>query len=364
MNTSEALRRFRIAIQPDSIIDFSGAIQSYSARWVELAEAMKVDARLVDLFRPDWLEQLKGVDGLIWRCGPSPHQRNLAKRLVTSLEQVSDVFVYPSSRTTWHLEDKLGQHYLLDAAGIPTPRTTVLWDRASALAYCESAAYPFVFKLSYGFRGSNVVLIKRKDEAKYYVEQMFGPGMVNLDYKPATVTRQFLRRARIAAEILRGGNPRTPSSKVELQHGYFYAQEFLPGNEFDTRVVVVGARAYAMRRRNRPDDFRASGSGSYELDDPEQNKEFVRLAFRVAETLGLDTVSIDGLRRNGQPVVGEIGSAYPLNPLSFSPAHWVLSGRAQDGQLEWVKGQARIEDAWFNDFLAKLALRPVRHSRG
>src|SRR5690606_15154424 len=45
------------------------------------------------------------------------------------------------------------------------------------------------------------------------------------------------------------------------EKGYLYFQEFMPKNEFDTRLIVIGNRCFGIRRYNRTGDFRASGSG-------------------------------------------------------------------------------------------------------
>lgn len=47
---------------------------------------------------------------------------------------------------------------------------------------------------------------------------------------------------------------------------YILFQEYLPDNEFDTRVTVIGNRAFAFRRFNRKKDFKASGSGEIDYD--------------------------------------------------------------------------------------------------
>ena len=60
--------------------------------------------------------------------------------------------------------------------------------------------------------------------------------------------------------LVRGTGESFPR-RFELQRDYLLVQEFLPGNGFDTRITVIGNRAFGFRRFNRPDDFRASGSG-------------------------------------------------------------------------------------------------------
>src|SRR5699024_4676243 len=100
-------------------------------------------------------------------------------------------------------------------------------------------------------------------EAQFYIEQLFNPGVRGLGYQPAMLPRRLLRRARIAANIVRGENPSGPHSPTfdaELQYGYFYAQEFLPGNDYEISAIVIGHRVFACRRFVRAGDFRTGGS--------------------------------------------------------------------------------------------------------
>jgi hypothetical protein len=132
-------------------------------------------------------------------------------------------------------------------------------------------------------------------------------------------------------------------------------QEFLERNEYDTRAVAIGNRGWVYRRLNRPDDFRASGSG---LRDPDRTKidlEMIRLAFVVSRALGTQSVAVDGIYRGGERVLTEI-SYYYEGWILFEECqgHWVLHGDPETGELEWRDEQLRPEDAILDDFLATL----------
>lgn len=342
----------RIAIQPDGMIHRNGERQSYSERWTELAQAEGVSVVPVDVFADDIIPRIAGCDAFMWRCPPSAHPRLYAKRLLPAIEHGLGIPVFPSLPTGWHFEDKLAQYYLLALAGIPTPSTQVLWDRRQAKAFCVQAGYPFVLKLSAGYQATNVRMVHSPHDALFYVDELFGAGLVSL--RPASVggPRRFFRRLRAAVNLAGGRHQNRPNSEAELHHGYFYAQEFLPGNTFDTRVTVIGKRAFAFRRFNRPGDFRASGSGRIDWNPDAIAKDAVRLAYRVADQLGTQTVAIDVLRRGAEPVVGELTLSYASWAIRDCPGHWVLTGDPQSGRLEWSKGQTLAEDAIFSDFLA------------
>lgn len=349
----------KIAIQPDEAIYHDGERQSFSQRWIDLAQSWDIEAVPVDVFSRDVMDRISDCDAFMWRHNPSAHPRLYAKRLLYAVEKGLGIPVYPSLQSAWHYEDKISQYYFLSATGIPTPSTDIFWTRSQAERFCEAAAYPFVLKLAAGYRSSNVRLVQTRDAALFYVNQLFGPGIRNLGYRPAPRPRLMLRRLRAAAAAAQGRNPHGPTPGAELEYGYFYAQEFLPGNAFDFRVIIIGNRAVALRRFNRPGDFRASGGG-YEDWDPEQiGEDVLRLAYRLAWQLDTQAIAADVLRRGSQPVIGELSLGFPTKGVGNCPGHWVLDGEPESGRLTWVPGPVRLEDAIFEDFVTE-----VRRSKG
>lgn len=72
-------------------------------------------------------------------------------------------------------------------------------------------------------------------------------------------------------------------------------QEFAPGNDGDHRVSVIGDRAFYFQRSNRPNDFRASGSGLISYDIDGVNRELVEKALGVSRDYGFPTMVYDYL---------------------------------------------------------------------
>ena len=346
----------RIAIQPDEVVQHNGERQSYSKRWFELAEEQGITAVSVDVLSHDVIAEISACDAFMWRCDPSAYPRIYAKRLLYAIEEGLRLPVFPSLKTSWHFEDKIGQYYFLSAAGIPTPATRIFWTREDAEGFCDSGQLPFVLKLAAGYQASNVRLVRSKGDARFYVDELFGRGIADLGYWPASRMRLLLRRLRAATQIATGRYPNSPTKDAELQYGYLFAQEFLPGNDFDVRVTIIGNRAFAFRRFNRPGDFRASGSGRIDWDPNHIGEETIRFAYRVAGQLGAQTIALDILRRGEELVVVELTLAYASWAVRDCPGHWVLSDSAETGDLAWADGCMSPEDAIFTDFLAQIAL--------
>ena len=77
------------------------------------------------------------------------------------------------------------------------------------------------------------------------------------------------------------------------EKGYVYFQDFVPGNEYDTRLVVIGDRCFGVRRYCRKGDFRASGSGIKVYDPELIDKKCIQIAFEVANKLNTQSVALD-----------------------------------------------------------------------
>jgi hypothetical protein len=154
--------------------------------------------------------------------------------------------------------------------------------------------------------------------------------------------------------MLRGQNPYGLNPYVNLQHGYFLAQEFVPSNDFDVRVTITGDRAFVFRRFNRPGDFRASGSGRVDWDPKQVGEDCVRLGYGAAHKLGSQTLTVDIIRRGSELVIVELTLNYASWVVEACPGHWVLDGDPKSGKLTWVDGAMRAEDAIFDDFVGAL----------
>lgn len=336
---------FRIAIQPNVLRLLNDP--PFSDRWIERLAQMGHDVQLVNVRDADFFERVSACDAFLWWFPPLPFPRELGKRLLTALEQMPNLLVAPDWRSCWHFDDKIAQSYLLQAAGIPMPHTRVLWRYDEAIEYCRTAQYPLVIKLSAGYRSENVGLLRNRGEAERMARRLFGTGVLSLAPRRFELLRIATRPLRNFLRLRRG---RAPLSAPVLHQNSMLVQEFVAGNEFDTRVTIIGDRAFAFRRGNRPNDFRASGGGRNDTDPANIEADAIRLAFHVAQTLRMPSMSTDVLRRDGKPLITEVSYYYEPPLIRACPGHW----RLRENELEWVEGSMRAEDAILDDFLARL----------
>jgi hypothetical protein len=135
------------------------------------------------------------------------------------------------------------------------------------------------------------------------------------------------------------------------EKGYLYFQDFLPNNTKDTRVTVIGDRAFAYTRGVRPHDFRASGSGRLNYDLGQIDIRCVELAHRYARRIGGQSMAFDFIHdRDGQPAIVEVCFGYVAKLVHDCPGHW-------DRHLNWHDGPMWPQDAIFSDFLHALEKR-------
>jgi glutathione synthase/RimK-type ligase-like ATP-grasp enzyme len=358
------LDKFTIAIHPDDYTPPGKPPESDAAspRWASLLQEAGHKVRWVDVRRPDILDQVKGCNAFMWRWAHFAGMSRIARRLLPILERELNLIVYPDQNTCWHYDDKVAQSYLFEALGIPSPRTWVWFDMQAACDWAATASYPLVLKLATGAGSNNVRLVKDFFEARRWIEGLF--SRVVQDLNPAESERlALISRLHHAGKVIIKGEPRQMRDNgCEPQTGYVLFQEFLPDNAFDTRVTVIGNRAFAFRRFNRDDDFRASGSGKIDWNPKVVDQGFLRVAFKTSQVLRMQSCAIDGLYRGDAQVIAEISYTYVSEAVYNCPGYWVLDGDPQTGTLNWIDGHMWPEKAQIQDFLHRLRQVPTRRA--
>ena len=326
---------------------------TYSDRWILYCEKHAVPFRRVDCLSTDVVSQCQGLDGLLWHwLHNDPRSQLVARQVIASLESMG-LLLFPSVNSCWHYDDKIAQKYLLEAINAPLIPTWVFTSEAEAMRWIEVTTWPKVFKLRSGAGSTNVRLVQSRAEAVALCRQAFGRGFPALSgYSKDLRTRisrtrnvqEFLAKLRRAPSSMR--NTRRAGRQLPRERGYVYFQEFLPGNDFDTRITIIGNRAFGFRRANRPGDFRASGSGRIDYDPASVDPRCVEIGFRVADLLGSQSLALDFLFAAAQePMIGEISYSYVSSAVHACEGYW-------DRQGVWRQEHVWPEDAILDDFLA------------
>ncbi len=342
-----------IGIHPDNMWG-----ESFSGKWEKFLRVRGVEVRKLNLLAPDFLEQAQPCDGIMWRWFHIQQDKQSVRNILQTIETYLHLPVFPSISTSWHFDDKVSQYYLLRAIAAPVPESWIFWEKAAAEGWAENAQYPVVFKLSVGAGASNVLKIESRNEALKLIRRMFTQGMFpmtmneygnNLIPKTFRALRAKMYRPYDAFRyFLTGVYPRLPDFWWKPEFGYAYFQEFLPDNFSDTRVTVIGDRAFAFRRLNRPGDFRASGSGNLDYAPENIDTECIKIAFATSSKARFQTMAYDFLYKMGRPVICEISYTFVDRAVYNCPGHW-------DSNLVWHEGQMWPEEAQAEEFIAEVA---------
>ncbi|HOP40648.1 MAG TPA: hypothetical protein PLI53_06355 [Geobacteraceae bacterium] len=349
-----------IGIHPDNMWG-----SSFSEKWVEFLKKRGIEVRILNLLAPDFLDQAEECDGIMWRWFHIQQDKESARRILYTLESRLNKPVFPNNATAWHFDEKTAQFFLLKALKVPIPETTVLWDHQAASQWCRSSRYPLVFKLSVGAGSSNVLKIESPADALKLVDRMFRKGIFPMtmnEYGESLLPKTFRELKRRLARpfhafkyLATGEYPPLPGPWWwKPEYGYVCFQEFLPGNTFDTRVTVIGDRAFAFLRMNRPDDFRASGSGTLDYDPAKIDTRCLEIAFEVSAKANFQTMAYDFLYKDGRPVICEISYSFVDEAVYNCPGHW-------DSSLIWHGGHMWPEEAQCEDFIREVATKTGVH---
>jgi glutathione synthase/RimK-type ligase-like ATP-grasp enzyme len=347
-------------------------VGSFSEKWLEYCEAMGLPYRIVDCFHSSIMSDLAGCRVLLWHWTFHDYKSALVARQIIASFECSGGIAFPGTRTCWHYDDKLGQKYLLEALQLPLVPTHVFFARRDAEHWLGQAEFPLVFKLRGGAGAENVSLVASRRAALRLVRKAFGAG-----FRPrrrTSILRErlwHLRRDRtlgsmvgVVKGLMRLLLPTDMERHFPRQRQYVYFQEFQPGNDSDIRMVVIGDRAFGIKRMTRRGDFRASGSGELRYEPKLLPMSCVELAFRVAAALQSQSVAIDFVFAGDHPKIVEVSYAFSAAAYLPCPGFW-------DRNLYWHDAPVTPEIFMIEDLLVAAGLveagappkRQVRISR-
>ena len=318
----------------------------FSKSWIAYCERKGINYKIVNCYDSDIIQSLKDCDALLWHHHHSSAKDVLfAKGLLFSLEQAGKK-VFPEFNSGWHFDDKVGQKYLLEALNAPVAKSWVFYEKEDAYKWIESTTFPKVFKLRGGAGSTNVKLVRDINQAKKLINQAFGKGFPSYD-RWNDIKEQLLRNKRGTLkyiDLLKSIRRLFVSTRfartVGNQKGYIYFQEFIPNNSYDIRVIVIGDRAFAIKRMVRPNDFRASGSGNIKYEKSEIDTRCVELAFKVTNQMNASCVAYDFVfDKNNSPLIVEINYGFALEAYFICPGYWdknLIWHEGQFNQVEWI----------------------------
>jgi glutathione synthase/RimK-type ligase-like ATP-grasp enzyme len=327
----------------------------FASRWPELFAKHGFPCEIIDAYDPDSFHKLAAAEYFFWHLNHEDRTDHYFSIQLLQALNKAGVKLFPNIDTSWHFDDKAAQAYLLDAIQAPAARTWVLTDKQEAIKFIDSAHYPLVFKLKRGAGAQNVRLVPSSIAARALVNKMFGRGFKTFPTLN-TLQRGFKRGLATTSRVRDSFwvRARRASNRFlkkfmnnERENGYILFQEFVDKNTHDTRVTIIGDRAFVFNRHNRDNDFRASGSGKIEYLDPARiPMDMVSIAFKVSKSQNFQSMAYDFVRdqKSGEPKILEICYTFKPEAVEACPGYFTSNG-------SWVEGHFRPEELILIDLL-------------
>jgi glutathione synthase/RimK-type ligase-like ATP-grasp enzyme len=137
-----------------------------------------------------------------------------------------------------------------------------------ALNYCGD--YPVVIKQASGSAGKGVYLAHNRKDYRRLVKKA-GRTIIASDFNDLAVT-WIKNRVKILIKKIYPSRKRFVQYNTAPVSNPVVVQNFIPGLAGDYKVLYFGGRFYCMYRKNRENDFRASGSGQF-FTVPDKDQE-------------------------------------------------------------------------------------------
>ena len=296
--------------------------------WIRYCKENGLDYYFVNPYSSNLIEQLKDCSVFLWYIYHTEYKDMLfSKQLFFSLG-LAGIKVFPDYYTSYYFDDKLGQKYVFECLDIPHIPTYVFYSKDEAINWVNRTSFPKVFKLRGGAGGRNVLLIKTRQKALDIIKKAFSCGLSQtLDKKQYFKDQIYMIKKKQRGDlegVLKGVGAFFVKSEYAKMHGndkgYVLFQDFVDGNNFDIRVIVIGDRAYGMKRMTRNEDFRASGSGNFVYDAIPS--DIIKIAFISAEKMKLQSVAFDFMYNEGKPVIVEMSYGFGTKGSSKCNGYW------------------------------------------
>lgn len=206
--------------------------------------------------------------------------------------------------------------------------------------------FPVVIKAAEGSGSSNVLLARNKKEFEKSVKKLSGVFFVHdletlKDYVVDRLAQNLIHKAQ------------SKYRRYTFFRHKFIVQNFIGGLQGDYKVLYFGGKFYALYRKNRENDFRASGGGR--LFEPEEANlpGLLDFASRVIREIDFPILGLD---------IGFDGKAYHLfefqclhiGPYALQASTYWFESRNNT----WVKfeGKSNLEQEFcrsINEFIQK-----------
>jgi len=324
---------------------------NFSQYWKDYLDKNNIQYRIVNAYDSNIIKQLEDCKFFIWHINNLNYRDQIFAKFLLNAIEARGIIVFPNFKTNWHFDDKVAQKYLFEALELPLVETHVFYNKWDALEWANETDFPKVFKLRKGSGSKGVVLAKTKSDAIKLINRAFGVGFKTIS--TWFLLNERIRKFKLGNDTLFGILKAIIRLFISTEYirmstrekGYVYFQKFIPANNFDIRVVIIGNRAFGIKRMNRKNDFRASGSGHIIYDKDQIDLECIKLAFYSNSKLNMQCAAFDFVYdETGNPLIVEV--SYGFNSLGYKNCEgwW-------DNNLNWNDEIIEPENWMIQDLL-------------
>ena len=79
----------------------------FDKKWPDYLEKQGIDVIKVNLKHLDEFKKIKDCDGVMWHYMHSPLDKQVAPKILSAIEEVYHIPVWPNYRTRWHFDEKV-----------------------------------------------------------------------------------------------------------------------------------------------------------------------------------------------------------------------------------------------------------------
>jgi glutathione synthase/RimK-type ligase-like ATP-grasp enzyme len=306
---------------------------NFNTYWIDHLQKNEILFDFVDCFDTNIIKIIreKEITHLLWNWNHTDYRAMIVAFGITKAVEKMGVIVYPSSESAYHFDNKVLQKYLFEACNSPLVNSYVFYHKDQAIEWARNTSYPKVFKLKGGAGSSNVKIVRNKSNAVRLVKRSFSYGFERMNrieffkdrirvLKMEKNLISFLKLIKGFFELLR---------KLEIdknlgkEKGYCYFQDFIPNNDSDIRIIIIGEKAFGIKRFVKEKDFRASGSGKISHKPEDINQDCVKLAFEIKKQItGGLVCAFDFVIDCNTPKLVEISNNFVTEAYLDCPGYW------------------------------------------
>ncbi|MDJ1433008.1 lysine biosynthesis protein LysX [Halostagnicola sp. A-GB9-2] len=259
-------------------------------------EVEKIDVRKQTFDISGAPDSFADLDIVIDRCLAT--SRSL---YATKFFEAYDIPIINSNTTADICADKVKNSLALEAAGVPTPETTVAFTKDSALEAIENFGYPCVLKPVVGSWGRLMAKIDTRDAAEAILEHKATLG--------------------------------------HYEHKVFYVQEFVEKPGRDIRVLAIDGEPVAAMARS-SDHWLTNAAKGAETDVFELDDEAKALVQDASDAVGGGLLGVDLMETGDSYTVHEVNHTVEFKALD-SAVETDIAGTVVD----WIERKAEEADS-------------------